>query len=54
MQSFILFGGLGQLARKGHSELVSPIIESLFDHKDDEVRANAAKVVGRFGTWSIS
>lgn len=41
--------GLGQLGREGHSELVSPIIESLFDHKDDEVRANAAKVVGNAG-----
>ncbi|MBT3666926.1 MAG: c-type cytochrome [Opitutae bacterium] len=41
--------GLGQLARKGHSELVSPIIDSLFDHKDDEIRANAAKVVGNAG-----
>ncbi len=41
--------GLGQLARKGHSEMVSPIIEDLFQNKEDEIRANAAKVAGDSG-----
>ena len=38
--------GLGQLARKGHSESVTSIIAAMLEHKEVEIRANAARVAG--------
>ena len=38
--------GLGQLARHGHEQIVEPIISELLSSNNEEIRANAARVVG--------
>jgi quinoprotein glucose dehydrogenase len=38
--------GLGQLARNGYSESVTPLILNMLENKEIEIRANAARVAG--------
>ena len=38
--------GLGQLARNGYSESVTPLILKMLENKEIEIRANAARVAG--------
>ena len=45
--------GLGQLARKGHVESVESIMTNLFKSKEDEIRANAARVAGSAGLSNL-